>query len=38
MKRPMTLDEFRKRFEVVDPLDLAAEEPRKHYDPFVERE
>ena len=34
----MSLEEFRRRFEVVDPLDLAAEEPRKYYDPFVEKE
>ena len=34
----MTLDEFRARFRVVDPLEAAAEEPNKYWDPFVERE
>lgn len=36
MSRYISLDEFRKRFKVVDPLDLAARELNKHYDPFVE--
>jgi hypothetical protein len=34
----MTLEQFRKRYQVVDPLDAAAKEPNKHYDPFIERE
>lgn len=34
----MSLEEFRRRFKVVDPLDLAAEEPNKYYDSFIERE
>jgi hypothetical protein len=34
----MTLSEFRKRFKVVNPLDLAAEERYKYYDHFVEGE
>lgn len=37
MTRPISLDEFRRRFEVVDPLDLAAKEPMRDYDIFVER-
>jgi len=32
------LDEFRKRYEVVDPHDLAAREPLRDYDPFIEQE
>lgn len=38
MSSPLTLNEFRKQFKVVNPLDLAAEERCKYYDPFVERE
>ena len=38
MTRFMTLDEFRRRFKVVEPHDLAAHEPTKYYDPFIERE
>ena len=38
MSRYLSLDEFRARFKVVDPHDLAAAEPNKYYDPFVERE
>ena len=38
MSNPLTLNEFRKRFKVVNPLDLAAEERCKYYDPFVERD
>jgi len=34
----ISLDEFRRRFKVVDPHDLAARELNKYYDPFVERE
>jgi len=34
----MTLDEFRKRFRVVDPNSLIAAEPTKYYDPWVERD
>ena len=34
----MPLDEFRRRFKVVDPHDLAARELSKYYDPFMERE
>ena len=33
----MTLEEFRARYEVVNPGDLAAQEPTKYFDPFVER-
>ena len=36
MSNRLTLSEFRKRFKVVNPLDLAAEERCKYYDPFVE--
>ena len=36
MSRAMTLDEFRKRFRVVNPLEAAEREPTKYYDPFVE--
>ena len=38
MSNPLTLNEFRKRFKVVNPLDLAAEERNKYYDPFAEGE
>ena len=38
MSNRLTLNEFRKRFKVVNPLDLAAEEQNKYYDPFVEGE
>ena len=39
MNRPyLSLEAFRKRFKVVDPCDLAAREPNKYYDPFVEKE
>ncbi len=34
----ISLDEFRKRFKVVDPHDLAASDPTKYYDPFVEKD
>ena len=37
MSRYMPLEEFRKRFKVVDPHDLAARDITKYYDPFVER-
>ena len=37
MKRFMTLEEFRARFRVVDPFEAAAQEPNKHYDPFIEK-
>ena len=38
MSSPLTFNEFRKRFKVVNPLNLAAEERYKYYDPFVEGE
>jgi hypothetical protein len=38
MSNPLTLSEFRKLFKVVNPLNLAAEERCKYYDPFVEEE
>ena len=39
MSRPyLFLAAFRKRFKVVDSCDLAAREPNKYYDPFVEKE
>lgn len=38
MSNRLTFNEFRKRFKVVNPLDLAAEERCKYYDPFVERD
>ena len=38
MSNPLTLNEFRKRFKVVNPLDLAAEERCKYNDPVVEGE
>ena len=38
MRRYMTIDEFRKRFRVVDPHEAAAQEPNKYYDSFIERE
>ena len=36
MTRFLSLEEFRARFRVVDPLEAAAQEPNKHYDPFAE--
>ena len=36
MSHYIPLEEFRKRFKVGNPLDLAAEEPFRDYDPFVE--
>ncbi len=36
--KPMSLADFRKRFEVVPPDSLSAHEPTKYYDPFAERE
>ena len=36
MSNPLTLNEFCKRFKVVNPLDLAAEERCKYFDPFAE--
>jgi hypothetical protein len=36
MTRFMSLQEFRRRFKVVNPLDLAASEPNKYCDPFIE--
>ena len=38
MSKYLSLEEFRARFRVVDPLEAAAQEPYKHYDPFVEKE
>ena len=38
MSRYMRLADFRKRYEVVNAHDLAAEEPKKYYDPWAERE
>ena len=38
MSNPLTFSVFSKRFKVVNPLDLAAEERYKYYDPFVEGE
>ena len=38
MSRYMRLEVFCARFRVVDPLDAAAQEPNKYYDPFAERE
>ena len=38
MSNRLTFNEFRKRFKVVNPLDLAAEERYKYCDPFVEGE
>ena len=37
MTRFLSLEEFRARFRVVDPLEAAAQEPNKYYDPFVEK-
>ena len=36
MTRFMSLQEYRRRFKVVNPLDLAASEPNKYCDPFIE--
>ena len=36
--KPMSLADFRKRFEVVPTDDLTAREPTKYFDPFAERE
>ena len=36
MSNPLTINEFCKRFKAVNPLDLAAEERYKYYDPVVE--
>ena len=38
MSRYMSLEVFCARFRVVDPLEAAAQEPYKYYDPFVEKE
>ena len=38
MMRAISLNEFRKRFEVANPDDLAADEPNKYFDPFIERD
>jgi len=38
MSRYIPLDEFRQRYEVVDPHDLAAREPCKYADPFIEQD
>jgi len=38
MSRFISLTDFRARFRVVDPLVAAAQEPHKHYDPFVEKD
>ncbi len=38
MSRYLSLEQFRKRFEVVHSDDLTAREPTKYADPFVERE
>ena len=37
MSRYMSLELFRARYEVVNPDDLAAQEPTKYFDPFMER-
>ena len=37
MTRFISLQEFRQRFKVVNPLDLAADEPLRDNDPFVEK-
>ena len=34
----ISLEEFRRRYKVVDPHDLAAREPIKYADPFAEKE
>ena len=36
--RSLSLDEFSARFRVVDPLEAAAQEPYKYWDPFIERD
>ena len=36
MSRYMKLEVFRARFEVVDPLEAAAQEPTKYWDAFCE--
>ena len=38
MSRYVSLEQFRKRFEVVPTDDLTAHEPTKYFDPFVEKE
>ena len=38
MSRFISLEEFRKRFEVVQGDDLTAQEPYRDWDPFVEKE
>jgi len=38
MSRYISLDEFRKRFEVVTSDGLTAREPTKYFDPFAEKE
>ena len=38
MSRYISLEQFRKRFEVVHSDNLSAREPTKYYDPFAERE
>ena len=38
MSRYLSLDEFRARFRVADPHEAAAQEPKKYYDPFIEKE
>ena len=38
MMRAISLNEFRKRFEVAHRDDLAADEPNKYFDPFIERD
>ena len=38
MSRYMSLEVFCARFRVVDPHEAAAQEPYKHWDPFVEKE
>ena len=38
MSRYMPLADFCAGFRVVDPLEAAAQEPNKYWDPFVEKE
>ena len=38
MSRYLSLEQCRKRFEVVPTDDLTAREPTKYFDPFTERE